>query len=122
MARDKASKIPPGAARRLPRRCSCMPGRADPTRPSLGRAHASAHERFGGTENVSDILCSEVKDFVTLDVLIDAIRSRMTAGEPVDVPALCQIVNTKMGLARMLGLARKAKRVRSLQEVMKGAA
>ena len=92
----------------------------------LGRALAERMQRLtsdlGGTENVSDILCSEVRDFIVLDLLIDAIRSRMTAGEAVDVPALCQIVNTKMGLARMLGLARKAKRVRSLQEVMKGAA
>jgi hypothetical protein len=122
MARDKASKFL--LALPVDYRGDALACQDEQT--PLGRALTERMHRLtsdlGGVENVSDILCSEVRDFIVLDLLVDAIRTRMTAGEPIDAAALCQIINTKLGLARMLGLARKAKRVRSLQEVMAGAA
>jgi hypothetical protein len=49
-------------------------------------------------------------------------RQKLTDGEAVNASALCSVVNTKLGLARMLGLVRKPKRVRAtLHELMNGA-
>lgn len=78
-------------------------------------------EDLGGADSVGVVKQSEAKDFVALDMLIEGILCDMNAGKAVDAGALCQLISVKLGLARVLGLDRRPKRVRGLHEHMAAA-
>jgi hypothetical protein len=73
-------------------------------------------------DDPSTVKRSTARDWAGLDVLVESLFCRVNAGEPLDIGALTQLINTKTGIARMLGLARRPKRVRSLRDIMQGAA
>jgi hypothetical protein len=94
----------------------------DQTKP-VGQA---MHDRFGmvladlgGDANIATVKRSTARDWACLDVLIESLFCRLADGKKVDVGALTQLLNSKLGLARQLGLERKARTVRSLHEVMR---
>jgi hypothetical protein len=96
----------------------------DPTTP-LGRIVedriANLVKDLGGADESSYVLISEVRDFVALDLIMEHWRAKLTEGESVSASTLCQVVNTKLGLARLLGLVRRPKRVRgTLHDLMNG--
>jgi hypothetical protein len=63
---------------------------------------------------------SEARDFAILDVLIETMAGDAFAGNKLDVGALTQAMNAKSGKARVLGLERRPKKVRTLRDVMRG--
>jgi hypothetical protein len=75
---------------------------------------------LGGEDNVATIKRSMARDWACLDVLVENLFCRLVDGEKVDAGALTQLMNTKTGLARLLGLARRPKQVRTLHQVMRG--
>jgi hypothetical protein len=79
----------------------------------LGRAvgdryHAIVSE-LGGDQNLTSIKHSLVRRFVWFETMIEGMECRAAAGEGVDVGSWTQLVNTWLGLARLLGLERKAR-------------
>lgn len=88
----------------------------------LGRAvynrYHSVIADLGGDEALSTIKRSHVRRLVTLECMIEGIECHALAGEPVDVGCWVQMVNSWLGVARVLGLERKARNVRTLREVM----
>lgn len=77
---------------------------------------------LGGSEALSTIKHSLVRRFVWFEAMIEGQECRAAAGEPVDIGVWSQLVNSWLGIARMLGLERKARPTRSLGDVMGRAA
>jgi hypothetical protein len=77
---------------------------------------------LGGDDNLSTVKRSTARDWAGLDVLVESLLCRLAAGEEIDAGSLVQLMNTKTGIARMLGLDRRPKQVRSLAEYMAGKA
>jgi hypothetical protein len=82
------------------------------------RAALEAH--CGG--DLSYVQRSLVKRLVWLELLTETYEQRVANGEEVDVGALTQLNNTLKGLYKDVGLKRTARPVRSLRDVMQGAA
>ena len=92
----------------------------------LGRA---VHDRYhaviadlGGEEALSTIKRSHVRRLVTLESMIEGIECRALAGEDVDAGSWTQLLNSWLGVAGRLGLARQPRTVRTLAQVMAGRA
>jgi hypothetical protein len=82
--------------------------------------YAEVMNDVGDAEQVAVTKRSEARDFAALDILIEVMISDAVAGKLIDIGGLTQAMNTKGGKARVLGLERKPKRVRTLREVMNG--
>jgi hypothetical protein len=75
---------------------------------------------LGGVESLSTIKQSLVRRLTWFEVMIEGMECRMAQGQEVDIGSWTQLVNTWLGIARMLGLERKPKRGLTLREVMDG--
>ena len=65
---------------------------------------------------------SLVRRFTWFEVMIEGMECRAAAGEPVDIGSWTQLTNSWLGIARMLGLERRQKQVRTLQQHLNGTA
>jgi hypothetical protein len=92
----------------------------------LGKAVVERYQRvvadLGGEENLTTIKQSLVRRLTWFEVMIEGMECRAAAGEGVDVGSWSQLTNSWLGIARMLGLERRARTVRTLRDVMGGAA
>jgi hypothetical protein len=90
----------------------------------LGKAVVDRYQRvtvdLGGEENLTAIKRSLVRRLTWFEIMIEGMECRAAAGEGVDIGSWTQLVNSWLGIARMLGLERKPRNVRSLHEVMRG--
>jgi hypothetical protein len=89
----------------------------------LGRAVRERHDAIltdlGGAESLSTIKLSLVRRFVWFEAMIEGMECRAAASEPIDVGCWTQLVNSWLGIARILGLERRPKRLPSVQEYLK---
>lgn len=92
----------------------------------LGRAvvdrYSAIVSDLGGDQNLTAIKQSLVRRFVWFEAMIEGMECRAAAGEGVDVGTWTQLVNSWLGLARLLGLERKSRSVRRLADVMRDGA
>jgi hypothetical protein len=72
----------------------------------------------GGVESLSAARRSLIRHAAWLDALIDSHELRLASGEQVDAGALTQLLNSLLGLYRLVGLERRPKRVQSLHEYL----
>lgn len=72
----------------------------------------------GGADSLSAARRSLIRHAAWLDAVVESHELRLAAGEPIDVGALTQSLNSLIGLFRMLGLERKARRTETLGDVM----
>jgi hypothetical protein len=86
----------------------------------LGKAVRDRFEAIcsdlGGVENMPTVKLSLARRFVWLEAMIEGFECRAAAGEDVDTGVWTQLINSWLGIARQLGLERKAKKVRRLHE------
>lgn len=90
----------------------------------LGRA---VLERFqaimadlGGEDALSTVKRSLVRRFTWFEVMLEGMECRAAAGEEIDIGSWTQLTNTWLGIARMLGLERQAKRGPTLRDYTRG--
>jgi len=92
----------------------------------LGRAVVDRYEAvmsdLGGIEALSTVKRSLVRRFTWFEVMLEGFECRMASGESIDLGAWTQCCNSWLGLAKALGLDRRAKPARSLREIMGEAA
>jgi hypothetical protein len=74
----------------------------------------------GGAESLSAAKRSLIRHAAWLDALIDSQELKLASGEPVDTGSLTQLLNSLLGLYRLVGLERKPRTVRRLADVMRG--
>lgn len=82
----------------------------------VDRYHAVVAD-LGGEEHLSAIKRSLVHRFTWFEVMIQGIECRAAAGEEIDAGSWTQLVNSWLGIARMLGLERKARSVGALERL-----
>ena len=91
----------------------------------LGRAVVDRYDAIvadlGGDEALTNIKRSLVRRFTWFEVMIEGMECRAAAGEGVDIGAWTQLTNSWLGIARMLGLERRARPARTLRQVMEAA-
>lgn len=87
----------------------------------LGRI-ADLESDAGGAETLTAARRSLIRHAAWLDAIVESHELRLAAGESVDVGAYTQALNSLLGLFRLMGLERKAKPGRRLQDVMAGGA
>lgn len=75
---------------------------------------------LGGEESLSTVKRSLVRRFTWFEVMLEGIECRMASGEEIDIGAWTALTNTWLGIARMLGLERRARAVKTLRDVMRG--
>jgi hypothetical protein len=85
------------------------------------RYHAIVYD-MGGEDALTTIRRSLVRRFTWYEVMIEGMECRAAAGESIDIGSWTQLTNSWLGIARMLGLERKAKRTRGLNEIIEGKA
>ena len=83
----------------------------------LARFHAVVTD-LGGEDNLTTIRRSLVRRFTWFEVALEGMECRMASGEEIDIGAWTQLTNSWLGLAKTLGLERRAKRGPSLHEYM----
>ena len=92
----------------------------------LGRSIAARCENIindlGGLENLSTVKQSLVKRFLWLETMIESVEYRVSQGEAADIGAWTQLINSWIGLSRQLGLDRRSRTVRGVQEHLAGKA
>lgn len=76
----------------------------------------------GGAEALSTARRSLIRHAAWLDAMVESYEMRLAAGEEVDAGGLTQSLNSLLGLYRLIGLERRAKKTRTLREVMNGTA
>ena len=88
----------------------------------LGRAVLERYQAvmcdLGGEEALTTIKRSLVRRFTWFEVMIEGMECRAAAGEELDIGSWTQITNSWLGIARLLGLERKSRLTRRLQDVM----
>lgn len=86
----------------------------------LGKAVRDRYQAIvadlGGEEALATVRRSLVRRFVWFESMIEGIECQAAAGEAVDIGAWTQLVNSWLGIARMLGLERKARPIKRLRE------
>jgi hypothetical protein len=89
----------------------------------LGRAVVDRYEAIladlGGDDALTSVKRSLVRRFTWFEVMIEGMECRAAAGEAIDIGSWTQLVNSWLGIARMLGLERKSKPVRRLHDHMR---
>jgi hypothetical protein len=90
----------------------------------LGRAvlerYGSIVDSLGGDQNLAPIKISLVRRFCWYEAMIEGMECRAAAGEGVDIGSWTQLTNSWLGIARLVGLERRARTVRTLRQVMDG--
>ena len=88
----------------------------------LGRAISQRFETVatdcGGLDTLSHVKVGIIRRFLWLECLIEGFELKLASGEQVDLGSYTQATNTWIGLAKMLGLERVVKPVRTLHEHM----
>ena len=75
----------------------------------------------GGLDSLSHVKVGIVKRFIWMEAVIEGFELQLAAGERIDLGSYTQVVNSWIGLARMLGLERKPRPVRGLHDHMRAA-
>lgn len=75
----------------------------------------------GGSESLSAARRSLIRHAAWLDAVVESHELRLASGQQIDTGAYTQALNSLLGLYRLLGLERRAKKTLSLREVMSGA-
>ena|SRR5258708_9895973 len=76
----------------------------------------------GGADAISHAKRSLIRRAAFIEAMCEGQELKLIRGQEIDVGALTQSTNTLLGIYRMLGLERRLKTVRSLRDVMSGAA
>ena len=88
----------------------------------LGKAvldrYQSVVADLGGEDALTAIKRSLVRRFTWYEVMIEGMECRAAAGEGVDIGAWTQLTNSWLGIARMLGLERRARPAKRLRDIM----
>lgn len=74
----------------------------------------------GGAEALSAARRSLIRHAAWLDAVVESHELRLAAGQQVDVGSLTQSLNSLLGLYRLIGLERRARKTQTLREVMRG--
>ena len=86
----------------------------------LGRAVSQRFETVatdcGGLDTLAHVKIGLIKRFLWMECVIEGIELQLAAGEQIDIGSYTQLTNTWLGIARLLGLERKPRPVRRLQE------
>ena len=77
---------------------------------------------MGGADALSHARRSLVRRAVWLEAIIEHTEQKLAAGEGIDAGSHTQLVNTLLGLYRLLGLERRQRPARTLRAVMNGTA
>lgn len=72
----------------------------------------------GGADSLSAARRSLIRHAAWLDAIVETFEMRLGSGEQIDVGAHTQSLNSLLGLYRLLGLERKARRTETLADVM----
>jgi hypothetical protein len=72
----------------------------------------------GGVESLSAARRSLIRHAAWLDAVVESHEMRLAGGTELDVGAYTQSLNSLLGLYRLIGLERKQRSVRRLQDVM----
>jgi hypothetical protein len=73
---------------------------------------------MGGAEMLSYARRSLVRRVVWLEAIIEHTEQQLAAGKGIDLGGHTQAINSLLGLYRLLGLERRARRVERLRDVM----
>lgn len=76
----------------------------------------------GGADALSAARRSLIRHAAWLDALVESYEMKLAAGEPIDVGAFTQSLNSLLGLLRLVGLERRQKKAITLRDVMNGTA
>ncbi len=86
----------------------------------LGKAVSQRFEAVatdcGGLDALAHVKIGLIKRFLWMECVIEGIELQLAAGEQIDIGSYTQLTNTWLGIARLLGLERKPRPVRRLQE------
>ena len=86
----------------------------------LGKAVSQRFEAVandcGGLDSLAHVKIGLIKRFLWFECILEGIELQLAAGEQIDIGTYTQLANTWLGLARTLGLERKARPVRRLHE------
>lgn len=92
----------------------------------LGKAVVDRYEAviadLGGDDALTSIKRSLVRRLTWFEVMIEGFECRAAAGEAIDIGSWTQLVNSWLGVARLLGLERKGRPVRRLHDHLKAVA
>lgn len=72
----------------------------------------------GGAESLSAVRRSLIRHAAWLDAVVETHELRLADGQKIDMGAYTQALNSLLGLYRLLGLERKARKTQTLREVM----
>ena len=81
---------------------------------------ATLESDAGGAESLSAARRSLIRHAAWLDAMVESHELRLAEGQRVDAGAYTQALNSLIGLYRLLGLERKARKTQTLREVMRG--
>ena len=87
---------------------------------AVSQTYGAVVADMGGAENLTTVKLSLVRRFVWFETMIQGMECQAAAGEAVDIGSWTQLVNSWLGIARMLGLERKAKPAKRLRDVIEG--
>lgn len=85
--------------------------------PMRERAQAIMDD-LGGSEHISQLKQGLARRLVHLELMLEGAEHRVVSGQLVDIGGWTQMVNTYMGLARLLGIERQARRMTGVQEYL----
>jgi hypothetical protein len=94
--------------------------RSKVARAVLGRI-AQLEQDAGGAESLSTVRRSLIRHAAWLDAVVESHELRLAEGQKVDMGQYTQALNSLIGLYRLLGLERKARKTQTLREVMQEA-
>ena len=72
----------------------------------------------GGPDSLSAARRSLIRHAAWMDAIVESYEMKLAAGEQIDVGGHTQALNSLLGLYRLIGLERRAKKAASLGEVM----
>ena len=76
---------------------------------------AALESDAGGSDSLSSVRRSLIRHAAWLDAIVDSHEMRLAQGEQLDIGAYTQALNSLLGLFRLVGLERRAKRAEGLQ-------
>ncbi len=72
----------------------------------------------GGLEGLAHTKVGLIKRFIWMEAVIEGFELQLAVGERIDLGSYTQLTNTWLGIARLLGLERKVRPVRTLRDHM----
>jgi len=81
----------------------------------MPRIHALESDA-GGHDNITHAKRSLIRRAAFMELLAETEEYKFTSGQPIDVGAYTQALNSMLGIYRVLGVERKMKRAPSLRE------